>query len=160
MILNFLMMFGGRSYGRRFPHGGTEITEQGDEGRTAHEQRSTPLKSVAQGGDVTSTLRRWDIVSAIGWAENSLTDPFCHPRLSAVNSSMSARIGDEIAPLDELGKRLREYRMANGVRRTPTAKFFGVSSTTLYFWERGEIIPAEPRRSLLAELLAGRRKIQ
>lgn len=102
----------------------------------------------------------WRTITWIGRRGYSLLDPFCHPCLTVINSSTSVQIKSEVVLLSDLGRRLRAYRMANGVRRTPTANFFGVSSTTLYFWEQGEIIPSGPRRKLLVELLEGKRVLE
>lgn len=83
-------------------------------------------------------------------------DPFCHVRLTAINTTDTIRIGTENVPLKDLGRRIRDYRMAKGVCGRVAAEIFGVSLVALYFWETGQYIPKEKYRPRVVAVLTGK----
>jgi len=83
-------------------------------------------------------------------------DPFCHFVLTAVNTTTNVIIDGEFVPFEDLGRRLREWRMAKGVRRGLLTQFFRISDASLSFWELGMTRPRSELWPRIVEVLEDR----
>jgi len=84
-----------------------------------------------------------------------LADPFCHITLKAINSTTCLLVQGQIVPLKELGRYLKQWRMAKGVSMEKAAKLIGVCQPAICYWELEKCIPNRTNATKIATLLEG-----